>query len=103
MCTLILDATSRAEEKSINTLLPSSNPTNIKDIIFLHFQFHRGGVTSAEIRAAYQEHLETLCKAELGSSDDCGLLNGKRMLETISLRPGFIKPLIECIYNFGGI
>ena len=63
---LILGATDRAEEKSINTLPSSPKSTSTRDILFLHFQYHKDGITRQEIRKEYETHLETICKEELG-------------------------------------
>ena len=50
---LILGATNRAEEKSINPLPPSLKSTSTRDIIFLHFEYHKDGITRQEIRKEY--------------------------------------------------
>ena len=63
---LILGATDRAEEKSINPLPSSPKSKSTKDILFLHFQYHKDGITRQEVRKEYETHLETICKEELG-------------------------------------
>ena len=66
VCALILGATDRAEEKSINPLPSSPKSKSTRDILFLHFQYHKDGITRQEVRKEYETHLETICKEELG-------------------------------------
>ena len=63
---LMLGATDRAEEKPINPLPPSPKSTSTRGILFLHFEYHKDGITRQEIRKEYKNHLETICKEELG-------------------------------------
>ena len=63
---LILGATDRAEEKSINPPPSSSKSTSTRDTLFLHFEYHKDGITRQEIKKEYETHLETICKEELG-------------------------------------
>ena len=34
-------------------------------MLFLHFKFHKDGITRQQIRAEYKQHLEKLCKEDL--------------------------------------
>ena len=37
----------------------------IKDTVFLHFQFHKDGISRQEIRKEFELYLEDICKEEL--------------------------------------
>ena len=63
---LILQATARAENKSTSPPTTiTSNADVMKDTVFLHFQFHKDGISRQEIRKEFELHLEKICKEEL--------------------------------------
>ena len=59
---LILEATRRAENPNPG---PPPPPENNKDTVFLHFQFHKDGISRLQIRSAYEEHLSSIFKTEI--------------------------------------
>ena len=62
---LILEATSRVENKP--DIEPSTQELkDVKDTLFIHFKFHKDGVSRQEIRAEYEEYLEKVCNKDLG-------------------------------------
>ena len=50
---LTLEATRRAENTNPR---PPSLPEDNKDTVFLHFEFHKDGISRLQLRAAYDEH-----------------------------------------------
>ena len=63
---LILQATARAENTSASPpTIIASNADVMKDTVFLHFQFHKDGISRQEIRKEFELHLEDICKEEL--------------------------------------
>ena len=61
---LILEATTRAENKTTKRI--PKKEENLKDILFLHFQYHKDGISRDQIRAVFQDHLEKICNDDLG-------------------------------------
>ena len=59
---LILEATSRVENPHFGPPLPAED---LKNTAFLHFQFHKDGISRLQIRAAYEEHLNSVLKKEI--------------------------------------
>ena len=59
---LILEATGRAENPK-----PYKQTTqeNNKTTLFLHFQFHKDGMSRQQIRRAYEDNLSSVCQTEL--------------------------------------
>jgi hypothetical protein len=62
---LVLQATARAENKSTTPTIVASNSDVMKDTVFLHFQFHKDGISRQEIRKEFELYLEDICKEEL--------------------------------------
>ena len=62
---LILEATRRAENPS-PAALPPNDKKNLKDTLFLHFQYHKDGISRQQIRAEFENILGPICKDELG-------------------------------------
>ena len=61
---LIQEATAKAETKQLSLPSPSDDKSIIKPI-FLHFQFHKDGISRKEIRKEFEEHLGLICREEL--------------------------------------
>ena len=63
---LILQAIARAENKSASPPTSiASNADVMKDTLFLHFWFHKDGISRQEIRKEIELHLEETCKEEV--------------------------------------
>lgn len=62
---IVLEATSKAENKPINPPPITTDAKKLKDNIFLHFQFHRDRISRQDTRKYFEEHLEQICKNEL--------------------------------------
>ena len=61
---LILEATTRAENKS--TSRTPKKEENLKEILFLHLEYHKDGISRDQIRAVFQDHLQKICHDDLG-------------------------------------
>ena len=64
---LILDATRRVENPKPKAL-PSEDKKILKDTLFLHFQFHKDGISRLQIREEFENTLGSICKEELGTT-----------------------------------
>ena len=62
---LILEATARAEKKI--TVKPPSEEEDQKATLFIHFQFHKDGISRQQIRTEFKTHLESICHNGLGT------------------------------------
>ena len=60
-----MEATRRAENPKPKAL-PSEDKKTLKDTLFLHFQFHKNGISRLQIREEFENTLGSICKEELG-------------------------------------
>ena len=64
---LILEATARAENQP-STSPPAKTEKVLKDIIFLHFQYHPDNLSHQQNKEEFEDHLGQICKDDLGIS-----------------------------------
>ena len=62
---LILEATSRIVNKTNSTQEPIEKESSVKDTLFLHFKFHKDGISRQAIRLAFEKHLGKICHDDL--------------------------------------
>ena len=62
---LILGATRRAENSKPKAI-PLEDKKTLKDTLFLHFKFHKDGITRLQIREEFENTLGSICSKELG-------------------------------------